>query len=62
MRFGIGFDGRKLIAEIFCGLLLVFSFIGEKELGSFYGAFLICNIAIVMVSLFFAILVKIYEK
>ncbi len=55
MKLLFGFDGWKFIAEIFCGLLLVFSFIGEKQLSHFYSILLTADIVIVMFSVFCAL-------
>ena len=62
MKLLFGFYGWKFIAEIFCGLLLVFSFIGEKQLSHFYSILLTADIVIVMFSVFCALWCKFYEK
>jgi hypothetical protein len=58
MNKKFGFEGWKAIAEIFCGLMLVFSFIGKNELGFLYYPTLVLNIFIVLFSTINMIIAK----
>ena len=57
MIYIVDFEFWKSLAEILCGIMLVFSFIGKAELGMLYYPLLLVNIFLIIFStimMFFA--------
>ena len=61
MRLFIGFEGWKAVAEVFCGIVLIFSFAGKDIFGKIYISLLFITIFIIAISTFCMIISRYLE-
>ena len=61
MKLWFGFEGWRAFCEVMCGLLLVFSFIGEKELGNMYSPLLFGDILFIVIGFFCMLITRYFE-
>jgi hypothetical protein len=62
MKLGIGFDGWSQVSQIMCGLLLIFSFAGDKTFGNFYDIMLAVNVFAIFISLICICITAYYQE